>query len=361
MSSDVLNHEKSLRKEEKRRLRKEEKKEKKEHKRKKREERINEDAGVEENVNGKREAHKKRKRHSKSEVDEQERSSKKSRQRDGRKMSGIEESSLESSDQSPFYNQTSSFYLPISPISLAQPLEGLCAEHLSPLILTYHPLFRAVILSYSNVRLGEQPTTSTSTEPVLAKSIDEYAVSFVWVTADFLLFNPQKGDRIEGHVNLQDKSHVGLVCWNLFNASIERKRLPKTWAWKAMTSRDYNIAIDNHTEPVGSQSRAGETSNGYYEDEQGLALEGKITFRVKDAETSSGKDKGFLSIEGTLLTNEEEEALVEEEKASLQSRFSGGGRTQDQPRGLGGRRLGRSKNLLEVNHGSHNKNNSVNY
>ncbi|KAG9735711.1 hypothetical protein KCU73_g10440, partial [Aureobasidium melanogenum] len=48
---------------------------------------------------------------------------------------------------SPFVKQTSSFYLPLSPIYHAFPVDGLCAEHISPLLLTYHPPLRGVILS----------------------------------------------------------------------------------------------------------------------------------------------------------------------------------------------------------------------
>src|SRR5450432_1640489 len=57
---------------------------------------------------------------------------------------------------SPFHTQTSSIYLPLAPISQRQPLEGICAEHLSPLILTYYPQLSGVILSYSQPRMSEQ-------------------------------------------------------------------------------------------------------------------------------------------------------------------------------------------------------------
>src|ERR1700728_1137244 len=46
----------------------------------------------------------------------------------------------------PFHIQTSSLHLPLAPISQSTPLEGLCAEHISLLILRYFPPFGGVIL-----------------------------------------------------------------------------------------------------------------------------------------------------------------------------------------------------------------------
>src|SRR5437764_11568773 len=88
---------------------------------------------------------------------------------------------------SPFVSQKSSLFLPLAPISQRHPVEGLCAEHISPLILTYYAPFRAVIISYSNPRISCSPEGPEGSEEreVLARSIDEYAAGFVWVTADF--------------------------------------------------------------------------------------------------------------------------------------------------------------------------------
>lgn len=121
---------------------------------------------------------------------------------------------------SPFLQQTTSFYLSLSPCASAFPLEGLCAEHLSPLLLTYYPPLRGIVLAYKNARMStERPdlsskdsNSSTVSKKVLSRSIDEYGVTFVWLTADFLLCRPKKGTWIEGFVNLQNESLLGLVC-----------------------------------------------------------------------------------------------------------------------------------------------------
>ena len=232
---------------------------------------------------------------------------------------------------SPFFTQTSSLYLPLSPISQLYPLQGLCAEHISPLLLTYYPPFRGVILSYSDPRLcndPQQPDDPEQKTTVLARSIDEYAASFVWVTADFLLFKPQKGGWIEGWVNLQNESHIGLICWNLFNASIGRKHLPKDWKWIG-----HNAEVKRKTKLKGGyksleredrrainadriDGREVQEDEGYFEDAQGNKVEAYLTFRIKDVETSPSTDreKGFLSIEGTLLSEEEENNVLEQEQ-----------------------------------------------
>ena len=248
---------------------------------------------------------------------------------------------LDSPAQSPFHLETFSLYLPLSPICQVYPLEGLCAEHLSPLILTYYQPFKGVVLSYSNTHLSEQPQKRNRNAPastILAKSIDEYAVSFVWLTADFLVFRPRREGWIEGWINLQNESHLGIVCWNLFNASIERTRLPKTWRWiaagvkskskaKLKYSRGDSSADEDEEEVVDSlQSSQGvQEDEGYFEDAEGNKIEGSVRFRVVDVETSSSieKEKSFLSIEGTLLSAQEEEDLLEKERSMAQTGSGG--------------------------------------
>lgn len=258
---------------------------------------------------------------------------------------------------SPFHLHTASLYLPLSPITQLHPLKGLCAEHLSPLILTYYSPFHGVVLSYSNVRLSEHPSTSESAiSKVLARSVDEYAVSYTWVTADFLIFRPQRGEWIEGWVNLQNEGHLGLVCWNLFNASIERKRLPQTWKWvnagSDSTQQEKDTKKKRRNETV--EERVSEEPDvdgvtegeGYFEDSEGNKIEGAIRFRVRDLESSSSSDKerGFLSIEGSMLSDQAEMELLANETAG--SRNSGRAKS----RAIGGHGKAASSSALEAGH-----------
>ena len=229
---------------------------------------------------------------------------------------------------SPFYQQTSSFYLPLPPISQKHALQGICAEHISPLILTYYPPLHGVIISYANPRLSSDPQSEIS-EPAYARSIDEYAASFVWFTADFLVFKPQRNSVIEGYVNLQSESTIGLLCFNFFNASIERRRLPKEWRWMSGGMR---FSGRKKLKKAGGESRLNsdraeaeesdaveqilDDADGYFQDRVGKKVEGLLRFRVKNVDTSKSIDResGFVSIEGTMLSEEEEAQLQQEEK-----------------------------------------------
>ncbi|KAK4988482.1 hypothetical protein LTR50_003886 [Elasticomyces elasticus] len=216
--------------------------------------------------------------------------------------------------QSPFTQTTASLYLALSPICQQYPLEGLCAEHLSPLLLTYYPPLKGVILSYSNPRLSEHPEDGVGATgvQVLARSVDEYAVSFVWLTADFTLLRPHRGTYVEGWVNLQNESHIGLICYNYYNASIDRRRLPKDWQWVG-SDRETSATPD-----IGAQDgNTEETHEAHFVDGQGNRVEGLMQFRLRDFEASPATDRerGFLSMEGTLLDEEEDAKADEEEKA----------------------------------------------
>ena len=208
-----------------------------------------------------------------------------------------------------FHIQTSSLYLPLAPISQKYPLEGLCAEHLTPLVLTYYPPFQGLILCYSNPRLSAKPFGNDG-DATLLHNIDEYAASWAWVTAEFLVFKPEQGTWVEGYVNLQNEGHLGLVCWNLFNASIERKHLPEDWEWIGVEDQERG------QEGMGMGETYAEEGVGYYIDGEGKKIEGMVKFRVMDIETSQDRERGFFSMTGTMLDVEAEKVLVEIEKAT---------------------------------------------
>lgn len=237
---------------------------------------------------------------------------------------------LDAIDESPFYEKTYSLYLPISPISYHYPLSGLCAEHLSPLILKYYPPFHGVVLSYGNAKFTAQPQGIPENEkpsPILARSVDEYAASFVWITADFLIFSPKRGNSIEGLINIQNQGNLGLLCWGFFNVHIERKRLPKDWTWVSCTSQSHsannheiNRSIydaENQREEEQRRTNSVGVEEGYFQDGNGTRVEGLVHFWVKDVESSRGLDRenNFVSIKGTMLSAEEEHALEKHEAA----------------------------------------------
>ena len=232
---------------------------------------------------------------------------------------------------SPFYQQTSSFYLPLPPISQKHALQGICAEHISPLILTYYQPFHGVVISYSNARLSTNPQTDDST-PTFARAIDEYASSFIWLTADFVIFKPRRGSMIEGYVNLQSESTIGLLCLNFFNASVHRRRIPEEWKWipggtkvpwrRKLKESERGTMLDSDGAEKGEDDAAGQTledAEGYFQDQAGRKIEGLLRFRVVNVDTSKSMDRetGFVSIEGTMLSEDEEKRLQEQEKIRI--------------------------------------------
>lgn len=215
---------------------------------------------------------------------------------------------------SPFVQQTASFYLALSPCANDFPLEGLCAEHISPVLLTYYPPLKGIVLSYENARLSESPeeaarahaTSSKEASTVLAKSIDEYAVTYVWLTADFILFRPHQGSYLEGHVNLQNESLLGMVCYNYFNAGIEWNQLPKDWRWVSDEGGALDVGMSR-----GKGKKAAQEGEGHWVDAEGNKVEGRLVFRVRDFEATPGSDSGAgsINIYGSLLSEADERAL----------------------------------------------------
>lgn len=232
-----------------------------------------------------------------------------------------------------FHIQTSSLYLPLAPVSQKFPLEGLCAEHLTPLVLTFYPPFQGLILSYSNPRLSAKPFGNDG-DTTLLQNIDEYAVSWAWVTAEFLVFKPEQGTWVEGYVNLQNEGHLGLVCWNLFNAMIERKRLPEDWKWVGVEDQERG------NEGMGMGETYAEDGVGYYIDGNGKKIEGKVKFKVIDIETSHDRERGFFTMAGTMLDPEGERQLEESERATVKLGRATAGRRLGGLKAVGATSLG---------------------
>lgn len=242
---------------------------------------------------------------------------------------------------SPFVQQTTSFYLPLAPVAHRFPLAGLCAEHLSPLLLTYYPPLNGLVLSYANPRLSSTPSdpgiqspssTSKDTPLAMAKSIDEYAPSYVWLTADFTLLRPTAGSCLEGTVSLQNESYLGLTVYNFFNAGIPRARLPGDWSWvgESASTSTSTAAGNLQKDWMRGGKAAGAAADGWFVDGAGKRVDGLLRFTVRDFESapSSERERGFLSIEGTLLDKAEDAKVDKEEREK--------GRAKGKGRRLGG-------------------------
>jgi DNA-directed RNA polymerase I subunit RPA43 len=260
---------------------------------------------------------------------------------------------------SPFSLTTATLYLPLAPISISSnvALQSLVAEHISPLLLTYYPPLKGIILAHSHASISATPPSSTprnsSADPnpmplTMARSADEYGVLYVYLTATFLVFRPQRGQTLEGWVNVQSEGFLGAVVLNLFSVGIERKRLPTSWTWvppgedgETSESAVKDLATDDESgansvpprfdaekelfQPaalaadeldIDGEAEEEEAASGHFQSISGHKVRGNVKFRVVDIDVIPGseRDRGFLSIEGTMLTVEEEEALLAAER-----------------------------------------------
>ncbi|KAI1101592.1 hypothetical protein F4804DRAFT_294148 [Jackrogersella minutella] len=264
---------------------------------------------------------------------------------------GSEEFGQKPADKSyPFFSQTISQYLPLFPSGLIEPVEGYADQHLRPLLNRYVPSFRGVLLAYRNPRLGEAPgkgaltEESTMEDAVLLESINEYAVSYGWLTADVDLFRPTRGAWMEGIVNLHGEGHIGVVCWDMFNASIEAGRLPHGWRWVDLlspakpkpTPKPTPKSKENDREKTAEEAKLPTPdpfddsdednsqmhTTGYWVDDNGTRIRGgsKVYFRIKHYEVGVSGDYGYISIQGTMLNEEDEKAKYASEMEVLRRR-----------------------------------------
>lgn len=218
----------------------------------------------------------------------------------------------------PVVKQEIARWVPLWPRGWNQPITAAIEQHLSPKLHRYDSDMGGVLLSYNNVSLNDRPTrkgaATQDSEAVKLLSVNEFGVGFCWLIADLELFLPKRGSWMEGELILQNEGHIGVVCWDKFNASIESSRLPPKWNWVAASeedfaNEDYNMDVDGEEE--GKVESA--TPLGYWVDESGNKVEGKLKFRIKNYDVGLSGDHSFLCIEGTMLDEKDENRMRERE------------------------------------------------
>lgn len=205
-------------------------------------------------------------------------------------------------DSSLLHIERISQYVSLSPASLATPLPALCASIFSPLLLSYFPPAKGIVLAYEDVSLSSSPpSTSTSastpdasSEPLLLRHVDEYAAPFLWATASFLVFRPRIGAKIPGRITHQSKTHITLAHLNTFPISILKEQLPEEWTWEQTQQGLMKKGWDGKIADEG----------GRWVDGQGKPVEGELEVWIRGVEgrmDGRGRGKGFLRLEGSLL------------------------------------------------------------
>ncbi|KAI4638170.1 hypothetical protein J4E93_010326 [Alternaria ventricosa] len=227
---------------------------------------------------------------------------------------------VQSEDASLFHIERISQYVCIPPSCLADPFSAVCATVLSPLLLTYFPPAKGVVLAYENVELQSTPpavsdpksknksqsqqrsesnsSDNAPAEPLLLRHVDEYAAPFLWVTASFIVWRPTRNAYLTAHITDQAKTHLTLAHLNTFPVSILKECLPSDWSWHSEESGQTKQGYDGKLSDEG----------GWWVNGDGEKVEGELRVRIRDVEgrmDGKGKGKGFLRIDGALVSEEE--------------------------------------------------------
>ncbi|KAK9453537.1 hypothetical protein V1511DRAFT_505006 [Dipodascopsis uninucleata] len=195
-------------------------------------------------------------------------------------------------------------HVSVAPMYALCPLRGIRVQHIDPLTMTYYPEVGGIILGCLDVHIDENDA---------AKIADDSPFAYVWITAKFLVWRSNIGDILQGRINVQSSGHIGLLVHDVFNASIVRDRIPANWKFIDIhADADSDIGATGETEGEDEEEVSlGEEEDGnmeeadldstrslgYWVDEKGKKVEGKLTFVIENLHRTTK----VFSIEGSLL------------------------------------------------------------
>lgn len=215
-----------------------------------------------------------------------------------------------------FHRVTTRLYVSLAPVFFNEPINGIEQQHLNPLLMTFFPETKGVILAYSNVKFLNQNYAVDHDSVSLVGTVKyDTPYVFMWISVDFLVWRPKVGDVIEGYSYMQTPSHIGLLVLDGFNASIKKYSIPSNWEFVAN-------AVDEGNET--SEESGNIRSMGHWVDENGVKVEAELKFTVKALHTT-GK---LVSLEGTLL-QPNQEAIKETQPSNSHKKFFDQEYTQD--------------------------------
>jgi DNA-directed RNA polymerase I subunit RPA43 len=210
--------------------------------------------------------------------------------------------------QSLLHIERISQYVSLSPSTLNNPLPALCASIFSPLLLSYFPPARGIVLAYEDVELSDRAPSdsgvaSTSEGGLLLRHVDEYTAPYLWATASFLIFRPVAHAHLSGRVTHQSKTHITLSYLNTFPVSVTAEHLPENWTWHSESAGKVTKGWDGRLSDEG----------GWWLDGEKEKVGGEVEVRIRDFDgrmDGRGRGKGFLRIEGSLREEGEERGAV---------------------------------------------------
>ena len=261
---------------------------------------------------------------------------------------------LESTDPSCFYSTRLSLHVSIPAVSLSTAQTSILSMHLASLLLTYYPPAKGIVVAFSDPVLSanrdfgiclplkpppDGAIPKTMPKEIMSRTADEFGACWVWLTATFLVFRPERGDRLHGWTNVTSQGFVGLLSYNFFQTGIGKDRIPEKWTWdgparerekrKRRKGRlrdglgDWNSQSSTVVEEEASQDTRHPGTHlsdgaGNFVDETGAKVPDTYEFRVVDTDMVPEKDKWALHIDGSLLDEEAEQELLEEERIKFE-------------------------------------------
>lgn len=238
-----------------------------------------------------------------------------------------------------FHTVSTSLYLSLAPVYAMNPVAGIKAQHLDPLLMTYFQPAGGLVLAHFNLKVSGQEDASADSkdtsddkkQPVLARVMYDSPFAFLWVQVDFLVWRPQPQDVVVGTINMSSPSHIGLLIHDTFTATIKRDSIPNDWVFIPNQAdeegeEEEDIALANTVDQaVASLEKENQTkqrafsmrdhkSLGHWQDGQGKKIEGKIKFTVKLFNVTGR----FVSVQGSLVAGTAPEDLTKQSTASKQ-------------------------------------------
>ena len=262
---------------------------------------------------------------------------------------------LESTDPSCFYSTRLSLHVSIPAVSLSTAQTSILSMHLAPLLLTYYPPANGIVVAFSDPVLSARPDfgvclpvkapidgtiPKTLPKEIMSRTADEFGACWVWLTVTFLVFRPAGGDKLHGWTNVKSQGFVGLLSYNFFQTAIGKDRIPEKWTWHGSAGEpekrkrrkgrlrdgdagDWNSQSSTIVEEEASRDTSYPGTHlsegaGIFVDETGAQVPDAFEFRVVDTDMVPEKDKWALHIDGSLLDEEAERKLLEEERTKFE-------------------------------------------
>lgn len=214
-----------------------------------------------------------------------------------------------------FHRVRTSMYVSLAPIYVFEPEKGVKVQHLDPLLMTYFAPVKGVVLAHYNLQFNGQDEhedkDDEEKQPVVAKIMYDSPFAFMWISVDLLVWSPEAGDVLEGYINLQSPSHIGLLVHDTFNATIKRDAIPRDWVFEPSQVDEEQ---EGEEEKAGTGA-SGPRSLGYWIDSSGQRIDGKVQFTVRSFNVSGRT----VSVQGFLGSRDLSERAPGPESVSLPS------------------------------------------